>query len=114
MQLRSFNTGHAFALALLISALLILRQYTDYLINAYDYDFSWFAISAKILINYSLWAALFTVFLRIAGRLIRRLQRLGSWRMSARSKTSRLRYGSCCSAVEYQCHIGAGAARRPN
>lgn len=70
MRLSTFKTGHAFVLAFVVSALLILRQYTDYLINDYGYDFSWFAVSAKILVNYLLWASLFSILLRIANRLV--------------------------------------------
>lgn len=72
MKLSTFKTKHAFVLALIVSVLLILRQYTDYLINDYGYDFSWFAISAKIIINYLLWAAFFNVLLAIANRLLRK------------------------------------------
>lgn len=49
-------------LALGVSALLVLRQYTDYLIHDYDYEFSWYAIISRITINYLLWALL-AVFL---------------------------------------------------
>ncbi len=66
MNIRSFGTKHAFALAILVSGLLILRQYIDYLINAYGYDFSWFSVATRISINYLLWAALFKGLVEIA------------------------------------------------
>ena len=65
MSISAFKSKHAFALALLVSALLILRQYTDYLINDYDYEFSWFVVSARITINYLLWAAFFGIFVKL-------------------------------------------------
>ncbi|WP_436515522.1 sensor histidine kinase [Ekhidna sp. To15] len=66
MNIRSFKTKHAFVLAILVSGLLILRQYIDYLINDYGYDFSWFAVATRITINYLLWAAIFKGLLGIA------------------------------------------------
>lgn len=67
MNISSFKTKHAFALAFMVSCLLILRQYIDYLINDYGYDFSWFAVVARIAINYFLWAAFFSLLLKLAG-----------------------------------------------
>ncbi|MEO9483782.1 MAG: histidine kinase [Ekhidna sp.] len=66
MNFSSFKIKHAFVLAILVSCLLILRQYIDYLINDYGYDFSWFAVSARIGINYFMWGALFLIMLKIA------------------------------------------------
>lgn len=51
--------------------MLILRQYTDYLINDYGYDFSWFAVSSKIIINYLIWAVFFSLLLKIAHDLLK-------------------------------------------
>ncbi|MEP1032961.1 histidine kinase [Ekhidna sp.] len=53
-------------LALVVSSLLVLRLYIDYLINDYGYDFSWFAVATRISINYVLWAILFRVLLKVA------------------------------------------------
>lgn len=66
MNISRFKTIHAFLLAILVSCLLILRQYIDYIINEYGYDFSWFAVATRISINYLLWAALLLVLLRIS------------------------------------------------
>lgn len=49
---------YSVTLAVGVSILLILRQYADYLINDYDYEFSWYAISSRIAINYLFWAVL--------------------------------------------------------
>lgn len=57
-------------LTIMVSAVLILRQYTDYLINEYKYDFSWFIVSVKILINYFIWVLLFKLLIRIAENLL--------------------------------------------
>ncbi|WP_420577578.1 sensor histidine kinase [Ekhidna sp.] len=57
-------------LTFLVSAVLILRQYTDYLINEYEYDFSWYAVSIKIIINYLLWALFFRFLVRISDHLL--------------------------------------------
>jgi len=70
MKMSTFKTIHALALAIVVSVLLIVRQYTDYLINDYDYEFSWFAVSAKILVTYVLWAAVYAWLLRIAKSLL--------------------------------------------
>lgn len=66
MNIKNFQIKHAFVLAFLVSSLLILRQYIDYLINDYGYDFSWFAVVTRISINYLLWAALFKGLVEIA------------------------------------------------
>ena len=70
MKPSQFSTGHAVLLALLVSSLLILRQYTDYLINDYGYQFSWFVVSTRILITYLLWGVSFHFLLRIAQKQI--------------------------------------------
>lgn len=70
MSLSNFKTRHAFILAIVVSVLLILRQYTDYLINDYGYEFSWFAVSAKITLNYLLWAGMIRLLLKIANHLL--------------------------------------------
>ncbi|MDN5205476.1 histidine kinase [Fulvivirgaceae bacterium BMA10] len=48
--------------ACLISILLVFQDYTNYVINGYDYEFSWFVISARTFINFLLWA-LFVPFI---------------------------------------------------
>jgi two-component system, LytTR family, sensor kinase len=65
MSFSAFKSKHAFALAILVSALLILRQYIDYLINDFGYEFSWFAVSARITINYLVWAIFFWILLKV-------------------------------------------------
>ncbi|MDW3193791.1 MAG: histidine kinase [Cytophagales bacterium] len=77
MKPSPFSTGHAVLLALLVSSLLILRQYTDYLINDYGYQFSWFVVSTRILITYLLWGVSFHFLLRIAQKLLAR--KIGVW-----------------------------------
>lgn len=69
MSAQTFKKRYAFYIAIVVSVLLILQQYTDYLINNYDFEFSWFAVSAKISINFLLWAALFTVLIKLAHKL---------------------------------------------
>ncbi len=61
MELGQNKYIYAIGLSVGISLLLILRQYTDYLINDYGYDFSWFAVSTRILINYTLWGSFFAL-----------------------------------------------------
>lgn len=51
----TFKSSHALLLASGVSIVLILRQYTDHLINGYAYEFSWFTVTTKNLINYFLW-----------------------------------------------------------
>lgn len=45
-------------IGLLVCLFFIAKEYTDHLINAYNYPFSWFFISSKILINYLFWFVL--------------------------------------------------------
>lgn len=66
MNISSLKIKHVFALAIAVSCLLILRQYIDYLINDYGYDFSWFAVTSRIGINYFLWAVMFKILIKIA------------------------------------------------
>lgn len=70
MNTRAIKFQNAFYIAMVVSVLLILQQYTDYLINEYDYEFSWFAVSAKITINFLLWAAFFGVLVKLARKLL--------------------------------------------
>lgn len=70
MRLSKFRTVHALLLALSVSTLLILRQYTYYLVNDFQYDFSWFVISSRILINYLIWGFSYQFLLRIAHNLV--------------------------------------------
>ena len=65
-----FKMKYVLVLTFLVSAVLILRQYTDYLINEYEYDFSWYAVSIKIIINYLLWALFFRFLVRISDLLL--------------------------------------------
>ena len=44
--------------ALAIAVFFILKTYTNHLINQYNYSFSWFLISAKLIITYIIWVAL--------------------------------------------------------
>lgn len=44
--------------ALFISIFFILKAYTNHLINAYNYPFSWFLTSVKIFIGFLLWVVL--------------------------------------------------------
>lgn len=69
MRISCFKIKHAFILAFLVSCLLILRQYIDYLINDYGYDFSWFVVVTRTIITYFLWAALFPLLLKISNKL---------------------------------------------
>lgn len=72
MRPSQFRTGHALLLALIVSSLLILRQYTDYLINDYGYAFSWFVVSMRILITYLIWGLSYSFLLRLANGLLKR------------------------------------------
>lgn len=74
MRFSQFRTIHAFLLALLVSSLLILRQYTDYLINDYGYQFSWFVVTTRILITYLIWGLAYRFLLRIANGLLRNIK----------------------------------------
>ncbi len=66
MNIGRLKTKHTFLSAFLVSCLLILRQYIDYIINDYGYDFSWFAVAARISINYFLWAILIKLLIKVA------------------------------------------------
>lgn len=72
MRFTQFRTIHALLLALLVSSLLILRQYTDYLINDYDYQFSWFVVSTRVLITYLIWGVAYRFLHRLANGLLRK------------------------------------------
>ena len=37
---------------------LLLQDYITYVVNQYDYEFSWYPISLRLVVNYSLWALL--------------------------------------------------------
>jgi hypothetical protein len=65
-----FKIKYVIILTLLVSTVLVLRQYTDYLINNYEYDFSWFAVSVKVIINYLLWVLFFRLLIRISTHLL--------------------------------------------
>ncbi len=45
-------------IGLFICLFFIFRDYTDHLINEYNYPFSWFFVGSKILINYLFWFVL--------------------------------------------------------
>jgi sensor histidine kinase YesM len=70
MSSPTFKIEYAFIAAMAVSVLLIFQQYTDYLINDYDYEFSWFAISAKIISNYLTWASLSVMLIKVAKRIL--------------------------------------------
>ena len=70
MKQGAFKMRYVFILSFLVSVILVFRQYTDYLINGYNYDFSWFAVSVKILINYFIWGFFFKLLARIAARFL--------------------------------------------
>ncbi len=73
MRFSQFRTLHALLLALLVSSLLILRQYTDYLINDYGYQFSWFVVTTRILITYLIWGFAYRFLLRLALGLLNKI-----------------------------------------
>ncbi|MCR9253908.1 MAG: histidine kinase [bacterium] len=46
---------YALIVTMLVSVLLILQEYTQHILNEYDFDFSWLDISLRISINYLMW-----------------------------------------------------------
>lgn len=56
-------------IGLLICLFFIAKDYTDHLINAYNYPFSWFFVSSKILINYLFWFILSPLVYALAQRV---------------------------------------------
>ena len=44
--------------ALLFSALILLEDYADYLINQFEFEYSWFSVSVKALSTYLVWVML--------------------------------------------------------
>ncbi|MDC6366688.1 MULTISPECIES: sensor histidine kinase [Flavobacteriaceae] len=59
--------GMAFAITCLF---FMAKEYTDYLVNQYNFQFSWFYIGIRIVLNYSIWF----LMLPLAHVLVRRLQ----------------------------------------
>ncbi len=70
MRASRFRTIHAILLAFAVSGLLILRQYTDYLINDYGYQFSWFVVTTRILISYLIWGFSYRFLAHLANKLV--------------------------------------------
>ncbi|MCE7992073.1 MAG: histidine kinase [Roseivirga sp.] len=54
-----------------ISLLVVLEDYTGYLINQFEYPYSWYTVPAKALVNYGGWALLAPIIDIQAQRLIR-------------------------------------------
>lgn len=57
--------------ASVISLLVVLEDYTSYLINQFEYEYSWFTVPAKAVTNFGVWALLTPVIDNQAQRLIR-------------------------------------------
>lgn len=57
--------------ASVISLLVILEDYTSYLINQFEYEYSWFTVPAKAVANFGVWALLAPIIDKQAQRLIR-------------------------------------------
>ena len=57
--------------AFVISLLVILEDYTSYLINQFEYQYSWYTVPAKTIANFGVWVLLTPIIDRQAQRLIR-------------------------------------------
>ena len=55
--------------ATVMSVLVILEDYTSYLINGFEFDYSWFSVPAKALSNYWAWCLFAPVFDFLAKKL---------------------------------------------
>ena len=47
---------HTLFIAVAISLLTIIQHYVEHALNGYDFQFSWFSVSAKVLLSNILWA----------------------------------------------------------
>lgn len=83
MKALPFSWYYLLVVALILGTIQLLQEYIDYVINQYDYAFSWYFISVKFYGGYLSWLLLAPLVYKLAQILVNWLPQKG-WRLFGR------------------------------